>query len=140
MKMSSSISEFCKDPGAAAPPSMVPLPTAPESTTTVPHLLNKWEALPITYKVDNLSSSLSFITLTILPSVQVPITRGTHLENSDSSGTTRKIMSSSYPVILVTCTCSIMKPRGWVLVPPNPSKLRSTRSPSSSTGNWCLCT
>ena len=120
MKMSSSISWLCEDLGAA----MGPSPAAPESTTAVPCLLNKQEALTITHGVDNLSSSLSFITLTILPSVQVLITRGTYLENSDSSGTTKKMMSLSYPVITVTCTHNIMKPRGQVLVPPNPTKLR----------------
>ena len=110
MKMSSSISELCEDSGAAALPSVGPSPEAPKSTTAVPHLFNKREAFAITHKVDNLSSSLSFITLTILLSMQVPIIRGTHLENSDLSGTTRKMMSSSYPVILVTCTHSITKP------------------------------
>ena len=94
------------------------------STNTVPHLLNKSEALAIAHEVDNLSNSLSFITLTILPSLQVPIMRGTCLENSDLSGTTRKMMSSSYLAISVTCTCKITKPRGRVLVLPSPIKLR----------------
>ena len=109
MKMSSSISELCEDLGVVAPPSMRPSLAAPESTTTGPCLLNKWEALAITHEVDNLSNSLSFITLTILLSVQVPITRGTCLENSDSSGTTRKTVSSSYPVILETCTHKVLQ-------------------------------
>ena len=93
-------------------PSLGPSLAASESTTTVPHLLSKWEVLAITHEVDNLSKSLSFITFTILPSVQGRGTRGTHLENSDSSGITRKMTSSSYLAISVTCTCKIMKLRG----------------------------
>ena len=123
MKTGSSISQPDADSGVAAP-SVGPSPAAPESTTAMPHLLNKWEALTIAHEVNNLSNSLSFITLTILPSVQVPIMRGMCLENSDSSGTTTKMMSSSYPTILVTCTYRIMKPRGRVLMPPNPTRLR----------------
>ena len=76
MKMSSSISELCEDSGVMVPPSVGPSPAAPNSTTAVPHLLNKREALAITREVDNLSNSLSFITLTILLSVQVPIMGG----------------------------------------------------------------
>ena len=94
MNMSSSIFELCEGSGVAAPTSAGPSPEAPEFITTVPHLLNKGEALTITHKV---SSLLSFITLTMLSSVQVPIMRGTCLENSDSSGTTRKMTSLSYP-------------------------------------------
>ena len=45
--------------------------------------------------VESLSISLSLIMLMILPSVQVPIMIGTCWENSDSSDTTRKTMSSS---------------------------------------------
>ena len=110
------------DSGAVVP-SVGPSPTAPESTTTVPCLLSKQEVLAITHEVDNLSNSLYFITLTILPSLQVPIMRGTCLKNSDSSGTTRKMMFLSYLVISVTCTHKIMKLRGRVLMPSRPIKV-----------------
>ena len=59
------------------------------------HRLNKWDALTIAQGVESLFISLSLITLMILPSVQVPIMIGTCWENSDSSDTTRKTMSSS---------------------------------------------
>ena len=97
---------------------------SPASGVTVPCQHNKWEAHIITQDVDIPSSSLSLIALTILPSMHVPIMRGTCLENSDSSGTTRKTMSSSYPAISLTWTQKITRPRGLVLMPPNPIKFR----------------
>ena len=52
-------------------------------------------AQTIAQEVDSPSSSPSLMMLMILPSVHIPITWGTHLENSDSSGTMKKTMSSS---------------------------------------------
>ena len=95
MKMGLSISGPHKDSEVVAPSFVGLSPPAPRSSSTVPCLLNKREALTIAHGVDNLSDSLSLITFTIYPSVQVPITRGMCLENSDSSRTTRKTMSLS---------------------------------------------
>ena len=51
-------------------------------------------------------------------------------------------MSSSYPVISCTCTCTITKPSGLVRFLPNPMRFIrwSTRSFSSRTGNPYCCT
>ena len=137
MKMDLSISRSCEASDVVAPSSPGVLLASPNSGAAVPHQHNKCKAHAIVQEVENWSSSLSLMTLTILPSVHVPITRGMHLENSDSSGTTRKMMSSSYPTISLTWTCKVTKPRSLVLVPPNPIKFRgySTRSPSGRTGN-----
>ena len=119
-------------------PSLAGMPLAsPNSGATVPHWHKKCEARAIAQRVDNQSSSLSLMMLTIFPSVHISITRGTCLENLDSSGTTRKMTSSLYPAISLTWTQKITKPRGLVLMPPNPIKLRglSMRSPS---GRWKL--
>ena len=64
----------------------------------VPCLLSKRDIWVMAHGTDNLSISLSLITLIILQSIQVPNNRGTCLKNSDLSGTMRKTMSSSYPV------------------------------------------
>ena len=74
MKTGSSISEPDADSRVAAPSMGLSL-AVPEFTTTVPCLLGKQEVLAITHEADKLSNSLSFITLTILPSMQVPIMR-----------------------------------------------------------------
>ena len=76
--------------------------TAPSPRSVVPCLLSKHNVQVVAHGTDNLSISLSLITLMILQSVQVPNTKGTCLENSDSSGTMRKTMSSSYLVTSAT--------------------------------------
>ena len=96
MKTGSSIYWSGEAMDAVAPSSAGALPPSPTSRAAVPCQHNKWEAHIITQEVDNWSSSLSLMTLTILPSMHVPITRGMHLENSDSSGTKRKTRSLSY--------------------------------------------
>ena len=78
--------------------------------------------LTVAQGMDRWSISLSRMTLIILPIVQVPMTKVTLHPNSDSSGTTRNTMSSSYPMISRTCTCRITKPSGLVLFPPNPTR------------------
>ena len=62
---------------------------------------------------------LSQMTFIILNSVQVPITSRTCLENLDFSGKMRNTTSSLYPVISLTCTWRMMKPRGLVSHPQN---------------------
>ena len=119
------------------PCSMGPSPTTPWSSATVPHWLNRLDTVTTTQGIESLSISPSLITLTILPNVQVLTTLGTCWVNSDSSGTTRKTMSLSYPAISFTWTLNITKPSGWVFVPPNPTRFRGwlTRSCSGSMGN-----
>ena len=56
-------------------------PAVPWSFSTVPHLLNKQEALATAQAVDSLSNLLSLIMLMIHPRVQVPMTRGTCCRN-----------------------------------------------------------
>ena len=80
------------------------------ATLVVDHGMERW---PI---------SLSWITLIILPIVQVPTTKGTLHPNSDSSGTTRNTASSSYPVILHTCMCKMTNLSRLVCFPPNPTR------------------
>ena len=100
------------------------------------HQLNRLDTLTTAQGIESLSISPSLITLTILPSVQVPTTMGTCWENSDLSGTTRKTTSSSHPAISFTWTLNITKPSGWVLVPPTQARFRGwlTRSCSGSMG------
>ena len=66
-----------------APSATGVLSVSSDPTAAVPHLHNKCETHTIVQGVDNLSNSLSLMTLTILLSVHVPIMRGMHLENSD---------------------------------------------------------
>ena len=86
--------------------------TAPIPRSVVPCLLSKHEVWAMAHRTDNLSISLSFITLMILQSIQVPNARGTHLKNSDSLGMMRKTTSSSYPAISATQAQRMMNPNG----------------------------
>ena len=116
-------------------------PTAPSPRSVVPHLLSKHDIQVIAHRTDNLSISLSLITLMILHSIQVPNTRGTHLENSDLVGMMRKTTSSSYPVTSTMGTQRIMNPNGLVRPPPKPTKFTgwSISSSNGRTGNsWHL--
>ena len=124
MKISSSISWSCEASDMVPPLSAGVLLVSPDSRALVPHWYNKCEACAIAQEVDHWSNSLSLMTLTIFQCVHISIMRGTHLENLDSSRTTRKTMSSSYPAISLTWTHKITKPRGLVLVLPNPIKFR----------------
>ena len=63
------------DSGVMAPSPVGLYPAVPWSSTTVRHLLNKQEALTTARGADSLSNSLSLITLTIHPRVQVSMTR-----------------------------------------------------------------
>ena len=105
---------------------------------TVPHLmLRSLDTCTTAQGGDNMSSSLSLITFTTWPSVQMPITSGSHLENSEPSGTIRKMTSSLYPTISLTWTLRMMNPNGHIWLPPNPTKCsgRSTRSSSGNTSH-----
>ena len=51
-----------------------------------------------------------------------PTTKGTLYPKSDSSGTTRNTMSSSYSVIPRTCTRKMTNPSGLVRIPPSPTR------------------
>ena len=82
--------------------SVPPTAPPPPPRSVIPHLLSKHNIQVMAHRTDNLSISLSLIRLMILQSIQVPNTRGTCLENSDSLGTMRKTMSSSYPVTSAT--------------------------------------
>ena len=104
MKTGLSISWSGEAADAVTPSSMGVLPLSHASGAAVPCQYNKREACIITQEVDSQSSSLSLMTLTILPSVHIPITRGTCLKNSDSSGTTRKTTSSSASYESTECT------------------------------------
>ena len=107
-----------------APSSGVSAPSAAEMA--VP---NQQESSHATFIVDHamvrLSISLSWITLISLLIVQVPTTKETLCPKSDSSGTTRKTASSSYPVIPHTCTRKMTNLSGLVCTPPSP--MRFTR-------------
>ena len=78
--------------------------------------------LIVNHGVERLSISLSWITLIILPIVQVPTAKGTLHPNSDSSGTTRNTVSSSYPAIPHTCMCKMTNLSGLVRFPPDPMR------------------
>ena len=94
-----------------------------EVGTATPHQQESSRTtLVVDHGVESQSISLSQITLIILPIVQVPTTKGTLRLNSDSSGTTRITMSSSYPVIPHTCMCKMTNLSGLVHFPPNPMR------------------
>ena len=78
--------------------------------------------LVVDHGMGRLSISLSQIMLISLPIVQVPTTKGTLHLKSDSSGTTRNTMSSSYPATPHTCMHKMTKPSGLVCIPPNPTR------------------
>ena len=124
MKMGPSISMSDAAPDMITPSLAEVLLASPDPGPAVPCQHNKCEACAIAQEVDNQSSSLSLMTLIILPSMHIPIMRGMCLENSNLSGTTRKIMSSLYPAISLTWTHKITKLRGLVLMPPDPIKFR----------------
>ena len=118
--------------GSAMPPLLS------SSLVAVPHLmLRSLDACTTAQGGDNMSSSLPLITFTMQPSVQVPITSGTHLEKSEPSGTIRKMTSLSYPAISLTWTLRMTNPNGHVRLPPNPTKCSrwSTRSSSGNTSH-----
>ena len=98
--------------------------------------------LAVAQGTERQSISLSQMMLIILPIVQVPMTRGTLQPNSDSSGTMRNTMSSSYPAISLTCTSRIMNLSGLVHFLPSATRFNrwSTRSSSGRTGNPYCCT
>ena len=82
MMMGLSISWPCEASGVVAPSLVGMLPASGNSQAAIPHWHNKRKACTIAQGVDNLSNSLSFMTLTILPSMHIPIMRRMHLENS----------------------------------------------------------
>ena len=104
-----------------APSTIVSTPL--EAGTAVPHQQESSRTtLIVDHSVERWSISLSQITLIILPIVQVPTTKRTLHPNSDSSGTTRNTVSSSYPAIPRTCTHRMTNPSGLVHFPPNPMR------------------
>ena len=128
--------------GAAQDPASSPSGASPPlsgAVTAKPLLESNCDNHAIAQGTDSLSILLSQTTFIILPSVQVPVTSRTCLEDSDSSGMTRKTMSSSYPVISLTCTQRIMKPSGLVYHPPKPVRFSgwSTKSTSGRMGSLC---
>ena len=113
-----------------------PLPLS--SLVAVPRLmLRSLDACTTTQVGSNMSSSLSLITFTTQPSIQVPITSSTHLEKSEPSGTIRKMMSSSYTAISLTWTLRMTNPSSHVQLPPHPTRCSgwSTRSSSGNTSH-----
>ena len=104
-----------------APSTRVSAPS--EVETAVHHWQESSRAtLVVDHGMESQSISLSWITLIILPIMQVPTTKETLHLNSDSSGTTRNTASSSYPVIHHTCTCRMTNPSRLVCFPPNPTR------------------
>ena len=104
-----------------APSTRVSAPSEAQMTTP------KWQesshtTLVVDHGVARLSISLSQITLITLLILQVLTTKGTLHLNSDSSGTTRNTVSSSYPAIPYTCMHKMTNPSGLVCFPPNPTR------------------
>ena len=94
-----------------------------EVGTAVPNQQESSHAtLVVDHGVVRLSISLSRMMLIILPIVQVPTTKGTLHPKSNSSGTTRNTVSSSYPVVPHTCMCKMTNPSRLVHFPPNPMR------------------
>ena len=102
-----------------APSTKVSTPS--EVGTAMPHQQkSSCTTLVVDHGMERRSIALSWITLIILPIVQVSTTKGTLCPNSDSSGTIRNTVSSSYPAIPHTCTYRITTPSGLVHFLPNP--------------------
>ena len=94
-----------------------------EVGTATPHWQESSRAtLVVDHSMERWSISLSWITLIILPIMQVPTTKGTLHPNSDSLDTIRNTVSSSYPVIPHTCMCRMTNLSGLVRFPPNPMR------------------
>ena len=83
---------------------------------------SSYAILAVAHGMERWSILLSRMMLIILPIVQVPMTMGTLLPNSNSSGTTTNTMSSSYPAISRTCTCRMTNLSRLVCFPPNPTR------------------
>ena len=100
------------------------VPSAPFSgfSSATTHHDNNCARWTVTQGVEILSISLSLITLITRARVQVPITIGTRLPKVESSGTTRKMTSSSYPATSLTWSLVITNPKGHVHRPPSPTK------------------
>ena len=90
--------------------------------STPPLRDNNWARHKVAYGVVSWSSSLSLMTLMILPSIQVPSTKGTRLEKADQLGTTKNTISSSYPATSFTCSLMITNPKACMCWPPIPTR------------------
>ena len=124
-----------------APSTRVPAPL--EVGTAMPNWQESSRAtLVVDHAVMRLSILLSWMTLTILPIVQVPTTKGTLCPNLDSLGTTKNTVSLSYPATPHTCMHKMTNLSGLVHFPPNPMRFngQSMRSSRGRTGNPYCCT
>ena len=118
-------------------------PLAPSTGVSAPSevgmAMPNWQGsscptLVVDHSMVRLSISLSQITLISLLIVQVPTTKRTLHPKSDSSGTTRNTVSSSYPAIPHTCMRKMTNPSGLVHIPPSPMRF------TGRTGNPHCCT